>query len=289
MGIRSGLQGLVADADSGNIACIRNWNLNASDELIEYACSATKGAKGRLRGNSDWSGDWSGYGAVPYGFPGDEITLDLGIQGSADAAKGYHGPAVITACEIEWDLEGGKPISHKVEFGGNGELEETIADLADDESVPNPVPSRGTKLELWTVAASPALDVTLGDIRTVTLRFERDVQVAHPASGDGWPTRVVGNLSASIAAATYFDDPADLPARGSIREVRLYYSATEYYKLKWMIFGEQSGITVDREGGAFVGVNIGASLVPYTQVSSTPTEGLIQVVKTPPITIWPTT
>ena len=89
-----------------------------STALHEYLTSSTAGAKGRIPGNEDWDGSYEGYGKLPACLPGDAFAF----IGSIDGTKGCAGNAVCNRIQIVFDIEGGLPIKHTVEFKANGAL-----------------------------------------------------------------------------------------------------------------------------------------------------------------------
>jgi len=286
MPVITGKAGHIAK-DSTAISCCRQWGINHTSELQTFGCSATKGARGRIGGTEDWSGQYQAYGAIPAVLPGDEVTFNGAISGEGASAVGVSGDVMIESVEIVWNVETGAPIAHTVQFGGNGPLTYGTVNVPADATIPDPLTSKGCKVEIWSVAETPEKEAEFAELRTITLRLSKDNQAFATTTTAGWKNRAEGGLDIECNFTVLTDDFADFPDVNAIKELRLYIDATHYWQLKWMIFGEHSGLDVDIEGGALVGGTINAAFVPYTRVGTTPTQGVVKDPSATPVTIWP--
>lgn len=286
MPVITGKSGHIAK-DSTVISCVRQWGINHTSELQTFGCSATKGARGRIGGTEDWSGQYQAYGAIPAVLPGDVVEFNGAISGEGATAVGVSGDVMIDSIEITWNVETGAPIAHTVQFSGNGALTKGTVNVPADTGIPDPLTAKGCKVEIWTVEAVPVKESEFAELRTITLRLSKENQAFATTTTAGWKMRAEGPLDIECSFTVLTDDFADFPAVNSIKELRLYIDATHYWQLKWMIFGEQSGLDVDIEGGALVGGTVNAAFVPYTPVAGTPTQGVVKDPSDTPVTIWP--
>jgi len=286
MPVITGKSGHIAK-DSTVISCVRQWGINHTSELQTFGCSATKGARGRIGGTEDWSGQYQAYGAIPAVLPGDVVEFNGAISGEGATAVGVSGDVMIDSIEITWNVETGAPIAHTVQFSGNGALTKGTVNVPADTGIPNPLTAKGCKVEIWTVEAVPVKESEFAELRTITLRLSKEIQAFATTTTAGWKNRAEGPLDIECSFTVLTDDFADFPVVNSVKELRLYIDDTHYWQLKWMIFGEHSGLDVDIEGGALVGGTINAAFVPYTRVGTTPTQGIVQDPSDTPVTIWP--
>ncbi len=268
---------------SGRLAAINGvpsvglWEIAEKAAQAEYVNSATDGGTGRLAGNLDWNGHYEADGAVPAVLPGAALSL----LGSCDGALGVSGEALVDDVEINWDIEGGKHISHTVNFSANGALTRGAA-VAADASLSNPETSIGTKAELGTVAAVPVF-TELADVRKMKLKLSAKNTNYVSSSTAGQTKRIRGPIDADISLDVYCEDLADLPAVNSISALRLYTSATLFFLVNWAIFGEATGIQADRRTGKLVGATLNAKLCGLATVGGTRTMGGIWL---PGATLW---
>lgn len=264
MGTISGMKGAVDGAHS-----VRNWSITSTAALQAAVASNTKGGTVTLPGNTDWSGNFGAYGHTPAVLPGEIFTF----SGSIDGTKGAAGSAIVDQVVITIDIEAGAIISHTVNFSSVGAL--TLGNVAvADATTPNPPSSIGCKVELATPAGSPSW-VELDDVRVITITLTRS-NVAYVSSGTaGANSRVLGNLSATVAITLYTDDFGALPAKNDVRGARLYVNATEFWLINWLRIGDVTDLTVDIEGPNVVPASITGQWTGYTNISDTPTEGTI--------------
>lgn len=274
MGVISGIGGVV-----NGVSEMQNWEVSSKAALADFVSSSTKGGTGRTIGVTDWSGSYNALGALPVSMPGEALSF----TGSIEGTKGVTGTAIVNDVEITWDIEGGKPIKHAVNFSANGALSIGAA-VATDVTVSNAPTSIGMKVELGTLVASPVW-TELADVRTITLKISAKNQSYADSSSAGGTKRVKGPIDFSLAIAVYTDETLVIPTPNTIKAVRLYTAAAAYWELLWAMFQDASGIQVDRETAKIVGCTLNASMCATTLISATPTAGSIK--KPGGATFWP--
>ncbi len=258
---------------------VRSWSVTTLKQLVPYHASNTQQGTGRIAGNGDWSGSYSGLGHTPAIFPGDTFTF----TGSIDAVLGVTGAARVESIEIVIDIEGGNPIEYTVNFASNGALTRGAA-VATDVSVPNPPSSIGTKVQLGTLVTTPVY-TELSDVRTVTLTFTKALPEYASSGTAGETKRVDANLDLTVSIAVYTEDFASLPAEGSEHLMRVYVDATTFWALKWVRVEELSDLEVDIETGLPVGATINAGMQGFALISAVATVG--EILDPAAVTKWP--
>jgi hypothetical protein len=274
MAVLSGIAGAVDGVDT-----VGRWTVNHAADLQAIFASNTKEGPVVLDGNLDWSGSWQSKKSTPDHMPGDAVTF----KGSIDGTNGATGTVIIDAVEIEVDIEAGAAIACTVEFSRNGALTLGVS-AASDATVPDPPTSIGCKAALGTAVAVPVW-TDISDVRSWRLRLERDNQAYVSSDTSGGNLRLAGNLSGTIVVAVYEDDFADLPAVNSHSYIRLYVTATTYWDIGFVIWGEASDITVDREAAAIVGATMNGQWTGFADVDGNATEGYIK--KPGDVSWWP--
>lgn len=278
MSIISGVGGLVANGAS-NITGISKWSIaSKSSNLQSLITSASAGAPVRVAGNDDWNGSYEGGGPIPGVVPGESITF----KGSIDGVKGVSGAAIVDGVTINWDIEGGKPISHSVRFSGNGALTLGAEAAVEDTGVEEAYPSKGTKLMACAPGGTPA---EVLNVRTMELTMTCDNPSGANSSTAGVVRRAKGNFDATFTATLHADDFSVPPQPGTVKHLRLFVNATDYWEIKWMVMGDLSNCEVDRETGAPVGCSISGAMTATTDIAGTPTLG--EIVDPNSSTVWP--
>jgi len=269
------LSGLLAAIDG--VSNVGLWEIALKASQAEFVNSATGGGTGRLAGNVDWNGHYQADGSIPVKMPGQVFAF----VGSADGSLGVAGDALVDDVEINWDVEGAKNIEHTVNFSANGPL--TFGEAgAVDESLSDPQSSVGCKVTLGTLAAEPVFTELL-DVRKIKLKISAKNSPYVSSSTAGQTKRVPGPIDADVSIDVYCEDLADLPAVNSLAALRMYVSATAYWQLDWVIFGEHTGIQADRRSGKLVGATINAKLAGLATIGSTRTQGRIIL---PSTSVW---
>lgn len=272
MSVITGIQGFVNDRE-----CTRGWSINHTADLQPYVCSASQGGTGRVDGNKDWTGNYSAYGHTPDVMPGESFTFMGVVSGVAGPATvGAEGTARVDQVEITWDIEAGAIIAHTVNFSSNGALSLGVVDSSGHtESVPNPVTAVGTSIDFFDEDGASDSTLDALEVRTVTLTITCDNKSYVGSGTPGVTKRAAGNIDFTVSFTVYVDDFSDLPALNLVRELRINVDATNYWLLKWVMFGNNSGLEVDREGASLVGATCNGSMNGFTEVSGTPTVGEI--------------
>lgn len=275
MSVISGILGAV-----NTISTVGKWSISYKADTQAYVASNTLGGTGRIAGNGDWSGSYDALGHTPAVLPGAAFAF----LGTIDNVKGASGTAIVDKVEINWDIEGGKPISHTVTFSSNGALTLGAA-VVTDATIPNPPSSIGTKVELGTVVTSPVF-TELTDVRTIRLTLSNDNKSYVSSGTAGQTKRTKGNFDCDFAISVYAGDWSTLPAPNTVKAVKLWVDATTFWLINWGMIGELSNLEVDRETAAPVGATVNGSLNGFALLNgATPTAGFV---KNPATTqIWP--
>lgn len=272
MGVLNGIAGAV-----DGIQTVRTWSVQTGAETHALHASNTKRGPVRLEGNEDWSGSYSSYGHTPLALPGETFAF----TGSFDGADGVVGSAVVDSAEITIDVEGKTPISHVVNFSGDGALAFGEA-VAVDESDPDAFSPVGCKAALGTLIAEPVW-TDLDNVRTMVISLSA-ANASYASSGSaGHMKRLVGNIDCTMSITVYEGDPTKVIAPNTHKAVRLYVTPTLYWEFLWAIFSEASGIEVDVEGGGMLGVTYNAGFNGWDTIAAALTEGHI---KTPEAATW---
>ena len=274
MTVLSGIGGKVDGIDT-----VRTWSINHVADLQAYIASNTKGGTSRLKGNLDWTGQYTAYGHTPVKMPGDIFTF----IGSIDGSLGVTAQAMVEEVTIIWDIEAGNIIGHEVSFGGDADLVFGSAS-ATDVTLPNVISSISTKLELSEALLTPAFS-EITDIRTMTLTLTRSNQSYVSSSTSGITKRIKGNLDVSFSYTLYEATPASLILPNAVKHAKLYVDSSTFWELKWVRFGELSGLEVDIESGTLVGPTQNTDMEGFTDIAGVMTEG--KIVKPDLGSVWP--
>lgn len=268
MPVISGKTGCV-----NGISCVRQWTITHTSSPADVVDSATKGAKGAVAGNQDWSGSYVANGAIPEVRPGE--TFDF--QAAVDATNGVSGTAIVDRIEIEIDVENGGIISHTVSFSGNGVLTYGAV-TASDAGPPKILPAMNCHVTTCAPAQSPTW-TALTNVRTIRITLSADNQTYVDSSCGGWTQRVGGNITAEISISVYMvsiEDLLTIVEPNNVRGVRIYVNADTYWELLWMMFTGLSNVTVDIERGTVVGADLAARFVVSQQIGGNTIYGTIK-------------
>lgn len=272
MAVHSGIAGAVDGA-----AVVGNWSITHNADLQTVMASGGNGAAIVLDGNVDWNGTYKAFGHTPAHMPGEAITF----LGSIDGTNGAAGTGIVESITIVNNIEIGVPIEHTVNFARNGAL--TLgASAATDVAIPDPPTSIGTDVQIGTAVGVPVYSA-ITDVRgwTLTLSASNPAYVSSDTSGGN--LRLAGNISGTIAVPVYEDDFAGLPAVNSHNYIRLYVTATTYWDIGFVVWGEMSDGVVDIEGPAVVGATLNGTWSGYGLVDAAQARGYI---KRPATTTW---
>jgi hypothetical protein len=266
MGVIGGAAGMVNGATG-----IQNWSISSSENLNAIVASNTGGGTVRIAGPGDWSGRYNAVGGLPASLPG----AALSFVGSIEGTKGVAGTAIVTQCVIRWDWTTGDAIKHEVSFDSNGALAYGAA-VATDSSVIDPLPTWSGKLEYATPVAVPSFSEA-SEVRTATLTL-RCANPAYVNSGTSQGTRRLKgprDFDLSVDVHTDEDIAGAFADVGETLHIRLYTDSTDYWDLKWAVFGEHSNIEVNVETHEVVGLTMNSSMNNETDIGGTPTLGAV--------------
>lgn len=257
---------------------VRQWQIGLKAELSDYGSSNTAGLTSSIEGIEDWSGSYGGYGDCPAALPGESLSF----VGSIDGSVGASGTAIVDSVTINCDVEGRKPIEYTVNFSANGALTRGAAAVA-DASVE--LPPYAGKVALGTVAAEPTwTDET--DVRNWSLTITAANASYASSSTSNATRRVRGNISVTFNYSVYAaGGMASLIAPNTIKGLRLHSTASTYWELLWVLFGDASDLTVNREQVNVVGCSYSGKYRGITLVGSADTKGSIK--KPGGATYWP--
>jgi len=299
MSVVSGILGAV-----NGMHTVRTWEIGYTADTQKYVASNTLGGAGRIAGNQDWSGNFSSYGHTPPVFPGESFLF----SGTIDELNGAEGQAIVDSVEITIDIEAGTIIGHVVNFSSDGELY-LGPNTSTDVTIPDPPTAICTGVALGVPGCCGLLgsesDVSgselgadselaacwelIDDVRTVTITLEADNQAYVSSSTCGHTRRTPGNFDWNMSITLYTDDFDELPEANLVSGIRVYVDAakTEYWEFCWGIFGDASGLEVDREGASPVGATLNLAMTGFTNVGSDETPSVGHVLTPAGDQVWP--
>lgn len=273
--VYSGRQGAVNGHTN-----IAQWSASVAVDLQKVRSSATKGGTVALDGNTDWSGNFRGFGGQPAIMPGETFTF----TGSGDGTLGVTGPAICENVEVVIDIESGAPVSYTVNFAGNG-APTLGAAAATDTTAPDvsDLSSIGCKIQQSAALDAPSFAV-IPDVATITVRITSENPAYVSSSTAGAKKRFGGNIDAEVSYKIYEGSPADLIAPNSVKALRVFVNATEFYEFNWMKYGNIDGFDVNRDSVNVVSCTQNSAMRGFTDTDATPDkEGSI---KLPDATTW---
>ncbi len=281
MAVIAGIDGHISKESTTKISCVRTWGITTAASLQEAVCSAAAGAKFRVDGIIDWSGQYSAYGAVPDIWPGESFQFDGAIVGADAAAVGVTGDAICDSVVINIDIEARAILNHQVNFSAEGsdlDFANGSVDVPADDGIPAPVTASACKVEI-----APGLAFTsfaeIAEVRTATITISKE-NLAYASSSTGGVTfRKEGNLDARLditAYAALADGWDSWPKPNVIYAIKVYVNATEFYLFKYLVTQDMGGLDVDIEGGGLVGGSLGFDFTGYAEETGpTWTQGVI--------------
>lgn len=279
MGVISGIGGAVNGEST-----VREWSIESNEDLQEYIASNTAAGTGRIIGNEDWSGSYSGYGWEPAIFPGDTFTF----TGSVDGTNGVTGSAMCESVDIELDIEGGAIMQYVVNFAGNGAL--TLGAAAASDSTDPSVRSTITHatVELETALGSPeSWDSPIADVRRITINIAMNNPSYASSSTAGVMKRVRGSIDATVNVSLYTDDPSTLPAKGTPAKIRIRTkddTVDEHWEI-WFVRVQDVNVETPIEDAGLVAAELVFALSASETVDSVVTAG--KIVGPSTTTHWP--
>lgn len=217
MAVISGL-----DMALSSVPNAHRFQLEITDELVEYISSGGQSGIGAKCGVDDWRGVAMAYGYLSPVLPGNTA---FSFSGSLDGTYGFEGTAYCESNEITWDIEKGRYIGYRVDFSRNGTL--TIgASTATDAVEPNPPCVESLPLTLN--------GGTVSDVSFMRLKLICQGYPYVSSSTTGGRLRKRGAFTAEFEYHCYYRDPSTLPIRGTRYTVRPYCTDTLYWDINWM-------------------------------------------------------
>lgn len=237
------------------VGAMRNWSINEGFTTVKSVASNTQHGTNRNQGIYDWSGQYAAYGHTPAAMPGEYLTLSAYKAPDAaddiDNGELFGGSVLVGSVAITWNFATNEPISHVVQFGGNGALSVSAGSPpADAASVAEFRPCDG-KIAYF---ESPTVN-RIAHVTQAVLTFTREMKTSvnsGTSTGSGSCTTIRKPGAAidwTLAITTEDGNEVAALASGQIKNLRAYVDATDFWDLKWGIFGQRSGLQVDRETG----------------------------------------
>jgi len=268
MGVHSGKHGQI-----NGVSTMRRWTLTDTLKHAMAVASNTLQGVARKAGVRDWSGSYTAFGASPVSMalPGQEFAF-VGYGAPTNDVSGnglrYEGNAVAKSLAIVWNWKTQEIISHTVQFEGDLELSIVTAGADPGDAVVPDVPSPGgTKID-WALNNSGSFS-TLPNLTQATLTITQAVVSYVNSStyiaGQTWTGKKSGApLDWTLAIqqedtdrATTVWDPGD------VLDLKLFTDASLFWRLKFGLAGDFSGITVDRQTGAIIGRTLNVAMNAY--------------------------
>jgi len=259
MAVLTGIGGVVEGKSA-----VTKWQVTHSADVQSLVASNTQGMAVTLAGNEDWSGSYEAYGATPAALPGESMSF----AGSIDGTTGVQGTAIVDSVVITFDIEGGLPIKHVVNFSANGALTIGADVVAADTTLAAMLSSIGTTVELGTSADPPISYAAMSDVRTVTITITSDNKSYISSSTSGSTNRLAGNLSAEISVSVYEDDFSDLPVLNAYHGLKVVLpdATSTFWEFIWVQVMETSDLVVDRETADMIGATVKFNFSGYQEV-----------------------
>lgn len=276
MAVKSGRNGAV-----NGVPRIFDWQVDYKADTQPVVDSGTSGATTRLPGNKDWSGSINGNGYQPPLMPG----ADLAFVGSEDGENGLTGNAIIDQIAVNINIESKESIAYAMNFSGNGLLTPGAA-VAVDDSISVGFSPGSSKIEICTPAASPTW-TEVPNIKTIGLTITAANQEHADSSTNGTKGRIKGNCDFTVTYSRNCNGFADLIEPNSVRGLRIYVTDTLYWELLWVMFGDATGLKVDRKTGAILGYTQNAAMCATCEIGGTPTKGHILLPDAAHTQWWP--
>ena len=178
------------------------WDIGESADIV---CTASAGGPIAVVGNDDWAGKAMGMGVAPYKYPGETFTFKYALSGEV----GRSGSAIMQLARMKWEVEAGLPLEHEIEFRGTAAMS-THDDAVTDSGSPSGTSAKGLGVRI---------DDTLFSVRRMLLEVECKNPKINDTSTAGHTYRIRGKYEARFRIEAYYDDPDDLPARSTYKQL----------------------------------------------------------------------
>jgi len=288
-GVYGGDGGAVGDGAAA-LAAIGEWSVSVKGEPGAIVDSATVKATTRASGPKSWTGRYRANGGIPYPL----LFPVFGFVGSIDGVNGLTGSAVFDSIKIDWDIAGGKPLSHEVAFTGNGALSmgaavavDAAVQAAQSSQIAVPVnlatPDDPTSGQTW---------IPLPQILTMSLEFKRANTQYFDSSSLPWKGTKAGPLDCSLSIKLHPDSVlattalSALPQPNDVMGVQMFVDDTLYYELNWMMFSDLTDVLVNRATQEAVAATLNAAMCGIYLIGGTDVSGSLAGPATVPIDIW---
>ena len=215
------------------VACVRFWKVVTDAEVAEGVCSSSDSIPVRIAGNDDWRGVFTAYGKEPTHLPGSTFRF-IGATRDGKGVDSQANGAIVDKVVMEWDTARAKLLSYKCFFSSAGQELLSGNYSASDSTIPNPPTPVGLGFSLDGVAVA--------DVEKMELTLECDNPPYVTSSTSGHTYRNQGNYDASFKALVLLDNPADLPSKNTLKELKINTKSdgSEYWLMKWAIITEAS-------------------------------------------------
>jgi len=249
-----------------------DWQLNETNELQRAMLSNTAFHEVVIPGNTDWSGSVGFAGRVPPVFPGDAVTLRLYPDGGTSAY--WLATAICSRITVDCNVQGGNHIQGRMEFLANGALGTASAATMTDSTTP--AMFTATSIKAQSVADDGTTTTDLS-IRGWSLDYSNNCPTYADTSTAGQIKRTAGNFQFSGSIRLYEGTPANVLRAGLITELRLFTSATHYWRVKYAAFGGLSH-AASRQTAENIGVEYPFSHSTAKEIAGTSTRGVLSYV-----------
>lgn len=200
------------------------------DNNEPYVAGNTADGTGRKQGNSYWRGHYFSYARdsadnrQPLVFPNDSGTLLMSFDAGT---KGMTGTARFNKLTIDWPIEQGGYIFHRVDFLCNGALTIAATASAEDATVPCPMSAK-IAVPLKVAGA------TIANVNYMQLMFTADCAPYCNSSSAGQWMHDAGFLDIRAMWRVDDDDPNNWPTIGAFHTINMYVTTAKYWALEWM-------------------------------------------------------
>jgi len=268
MGIHSGKHGQI-----NGVNTMRRWTINDILKHAQAVASNTLQGVARKGGVRDWNGSYMAFGGNPvsmvlpgqsfafvgYGAPNNDVS-GVGLR--------YEGNAVAKSVAIVWNWKTQEIIGHTVQFEGDLELSinDTGADPGDTVA-PAILSPGGTKID-WALNNSGSFS-TLPNLTQATLTITQAIAAYVNSStyiaGETWTGKKAGapiDWTLSIQQEDT-DRLTNVWEPGDVLDLKLFVDSTNFWRLKFGLAGDFTGIGANRETGAIIARTLNVAMNAY--------------------------
>ena len=186
--------------------CLKKFEILTIGDAADAICTANPAGVVGVVGNDDWFGRAIGYGASPAKYPGQTFTF----TGVLSNGTGRSGAAIVQSVRMRWEVEAATPLEHDIMFASNGALSEVTGSSVTDTGAPSGVSAKGMGLRI---------DGTLFNVRRMMLQIDCKNALYNDTGTAGHTARLRGTFHGKFQVEAYYDDPADLPAKHTYKQL----------------------------------------------------------------------